>query len=121
MSDAATASPAVEWTARRGHANGADGVSGRVSLKVDGREVGVLHLDDGEVEIVQGGEASATVGFDCLETLLQVLGGDLHWMVATLQQRARLEDGDPAFVTRAFFGLLAGSPWKGLGGSRPHP
>jgi hypothetical protein len=96
-------------------------ISGRLRLKIGGREAGVLHMSDGEVEIVQGSEASATIDFDCLETALQVLGGDLHWMVAALQQRARMEDGDPAFVTRALFGLLAGSPWTGLGGSRAHP
>jgi hypothetical protein len=123
MSDAPTAAVLSQatWPTRRGHANGVEDLSGRVRLKIGGREVGVLHVSDGEVEIVQGGEAAATVDFDSVETLLQVLGGDLHFMVATLQERARTEDGDPAFVTRIFFGLVAGSPWTGLGGSRAHP
>ena len=124
MSDAGTAADASQaspWMARRGHANGVEGLSGRVRLKIEGREIGVLQVSDGEVEIVQGADASATMDFDCPTTLLQVLGGDLHPMVASLQQRSRIEDGDPAFVTRLFFGLLAGSPWTGLGGSRPHP
>jgi hypothetical protein len=46
-------------------------------------------------------------------TLIQLLGGELHPMVARLQQCAVIE-GDSRIALRILLALQAGSPWTGL-------
>jgi hypothetical protein len=111
---ATTAAPegaTTEWTARQGPAAGVEGLAGCVRLIVADVPVGVLKIDDGAVEIIPDGEASAAIRVDAQSTLEQLLGGDLHPVVAWLQGRLRYE-GDVRFTLQALLGLQAGSPWS---------
>jgi hypothetical protein len=103
----------ADWRARRGPAKGLSGLAGRIRLEAAGAPVGVLQVADGAAGIGPDGEAAATLRADALQTLVQLLGGELHPIVARLQNRVRLE-GDVALVLRVFLGLQAGSPWSGL-------
>jgi putative sterol carrier protein len=106
----------AELMRKRGRAEGLDGLSGRLRLQVAGAPVGVLKVEDGEVEIEPDGEASTLLKADSEPTLVSLLSGELQVIVAALQGRARVE-GDIGLVIRIFFGLRAASPWRTTGGS----
>jgi hypothetical protein len=72
-----------------------------------------LRIASGAAEIDPDGEADATLDADTLQTLVGLLGGEVHPIVARLQNRVRVE-GDVALIVRVFLGLQAGSPWSGL-------
>lgn len=76
-------------------------------------DIGVLDVTDGEVAIRPDGVSQATIQADALETLVGLLGGDVHPIVARLQNRVQVE-GDAGLVIRVFLGLRAESPWSGL-------
>ena len=82
------------WAGRRGWAAGLEDISGQLRLQVAGAAAGVLTVDS-------------------QQTLLGVLGGEVHPFVAFLQGRLHLQ-GDRPLGLRIMFGLQAGSPWSGL-------
>jgi hypothetical protein len=113
---ATTESAAVSdmaWTAVKGRADELHGLWGKFRLVADGTTVGLLNVEDGEVRIDPHGEASNVLATDTLATLLALLGGELHPVVARLQGRAWIE-GDSGLGLRILLGLRAGSPWRGL-------
>jgi len=101
------------WAGRRGWAAGLEDISGQLRLQVAGAAAGVLTVDRGEVEIAPDGDAPAALTVDSQQTLLGVLGGEVHPFVAFLQGRLHLQ-GDRPLGLRIMFGLQAGSPWSGL-------
>jgi hypothetical protein len=80
---------------------------------IDDAPVGVLKVEGSAVEIAPDGEAETLLRANDQATLVQLLGGDLHPVVARLQGRAAVE-GDTRFALRVLLGLQAGSPWTGL-------
>lgn len=113
---AATTGPleaSAEWTKRRGRAPGLEGLAGRLRLEVGDEVFGDLSIRDGAVEIVPDADAPATLVTNDERTMLQLLGGELHPIVASLQKRGRVE-GDVRFSLRVLLGLQAGSPWTGV-------
>lgn len=103
---------ASDWLSRKGSAAGVAGLSGRIRLNIGETIVGRLSINpECEVEILQDGEAEAFLTADSAETLIGLLGGDKHPVVARLQGRIAT-GGDVAFVIRTFLGLQAGSPWS---------
>jgi hypothetical protein len=102
-----------DWIARRGTAAGLWELNARVRLRVADADVGVLKVADGAAEIGPDGEVDATVDADTLQTLVGLLGGEVHPIVARLQNRVQVE-GDVARTVCVFLGLQAGSPWSGL-------
>ena len=112
MGNTSTELPA-DWTGRRGPAAGAGGLSGRIRLGVGRNTIGCLKIDDGTAEILSGGPSEASLTADTPETLVGLLGGDKHPVVARLQGRI-VTTGDTGLVIRVFLGLQAGSPWSGL-------
>jgi putative sterol carrier protein len=115
--DAADKAAAAEWTSRQGAAAGLERISGRLRLEVAGALAGVLHVENGAVEIAPDGDAPALCAVDTQSTLFGILGGEMHPFVAFLQGRLRIE-GDRALALRILFGLQAGSPWSGLAPKR---
>ena len=110
----ATDDLAQDWPSRRGQSIGVEGLSGRIRLNVGDTIIGCLKVaPDGSVEILPDGEAEASLIADTPQTLVGLLGGEKHPVVARLQGRI-LNDGDVGFVIRTFLGLQAGSPWSGL-------
>lgn len=105
--------PLEQWRQSRGRAPGLMDLMGDLKLSVEGRSDGVLHVEHGLVSVAPDGDASALLAVDSHDTLLRVLGGELHPFVANLQGRLRIE-GDRAFALRVLLGLRAGSPWSGL-------
>lgn len=99
------------WRAGHGAAPGLKGITGAIALQVRGARAGVLRIEDGAAEIMADGEAVATVMTDDQPTLLELLGGQLHPVVAYLQGRLQLS-GDLAQALRILMGLQAGSPWS---------
>ena len=73
--------------------------------------VGVLKVERGTVEILPDGDAAAVVRAIDQASLMQLLGGKLHPVVARLQQRA-IAEGDVGLALRILLGLRAGSPWS---------
>ena len=111
--EAASTAPATprHWSTVRGRAPGLAGVSGRMHLHVASEPAGVLLVEkNGEVWIVEKGEAGTLIAIDTHETLEQLLSGELPPIVAHLQGRLWFE-GDAALALRILFGLQAGSPW----------
>ena len=108
-----TTDPSVtmEWTKRRGRAPGIAHQEGRVRLMIGDAPVGVLKVERGTVEILADGDASAVVRAIDEASLVQLLGGDLHPVVARLQQRA-VAEGDIGLALRILLGLRSGSPWS---------
>jgi hypothetical protein len=97
----------------RGHAPGLVGVSGRVLVRAGGEALGVLAVDDGDVEFIPGeGEADATLLVGDREDLALILRGQLNPLVAALQDRLEAE-GDLALAVEVILGLEAGSPFTG--------
>jgi hypothetical protein len=88
-------------------------LAGRIRLQVAGTDAGVLRVANGEAEIGPDGEAAGSVSADTLQTLVGLLGGEVHPIVARLQNRVQV-DGDVPLILRVFLGLQAGSPWSGL-------
>jgi hypothetical protein len=105
----------ADWMARRGPAPGLGRLAGRIGLRVANAHIAVLTVGDAVAEISPGGEpvGGASLNTDSLATLVALLGGDLHPIVARLQNRMTA-DGDVGFVIRVCLGLRAGSPWTGL-------
>jgi hypothetical protein len=103
-----------DWLSRSGKAAGVEGLSGRIRLHVADTVVGRLKVDpNGAVEILPDGEAAASLIADTPQTLVGLLGGEKHPIVARLQGHVSTS-GDIGFVIRTFLGLQAGSPWSGL-------
>jgi hypothetical protein len=102
-----------QWRNRRGQAPGLLDLIGDLKLSVGDKPVGVLHVEHGQVSSAPDGDASALLAVDSQNTLLRVLGGELHPFVANLQGRLRIE-GDRALALRILLGLRAGSPWSGF-------
>jgi putative sterol carrier protein len=111
--DKKVVSSGEQWCTRRGRAPGLADLMGDLKLSVQDRPTGVLHVQHGQVSIESGGDATALLAVDSQDTLLHVLGGELHPFVANLQGRLRIE-GDRALALRILLGLRAGSPWNGL-------
>jgi hypothetical protein len=87
-------------------------------LMIGDAPVGVLKVERGGAKILPGGDAPAVLRAQDQTTLVQLLGGELHPVVARLQQRAALE-GDPRVGLRILLALQAGSPWTGLAQKSP--
>jgi hypothetical protein len=105
---------APDWPSRSGRAAGVEGLSGRIRLNVGDTIVGRLNVaSNGAVEILPDGEAEASLIADTPQTLVGLLGGEKHPVVARLQGQISTS-GDTAFAIRTFLGLQAGSPWSGL-------
>lgn len=102
-----------DWASLRGPGSGLTGLSGRIRLQVAGTDVGVLKVAGGAAEIAPDGEADATVNAETLPTLVGLLAGEVHPIVARLQNRVSA-DGDGALIVRVFLGLQGDSPWSGL-------
>jgi len=111
-SESASDLPA-DWTTRRGPAVGVAGLRGRIRLDVGDSTVGCLKVADETVEILADREAEATLIADSPQTLVGLLGGEKHPVVARLQGRISVA-GNVALVIQVFLGLQAGSPWSGL-------
>ncbi len=95
-----------------GDAPGLKGVSGRLRLHVGDTAVAVLQIEpSGAVELVEAGDAAATIIADTRSTLEALLRTELNPIVAVLQDRLQV-DGDLALAWRVLLGLQAGSPWK---------
>ena len=99
-----------DWTTKHGRAEALEGLWGKLRLVAAGATVGVLKVEDGQVEIEPRGSASTALETDTVATLVSLLAGELHPIVARLQGRAWI-DGDPALGLRVLLGLRAGSPW----------
>jgi hypothetical protein len=112
---ATTQSAAIppDWISRSGPASGVTDLTARIRLRVADAVVGVLKVAHGAAEIRPDGEADATVDVDTLQTLIGLLGGEVHPIVARLQNRVQVE-GDVAQMVCVFLGLQAGSPWSGF-------
>ncbi|HWU56321.1 MAG TPA: hypothetical protein VN175_12515 [Rhizomicrobium sp.] len=82
-------------------------------MEIDHQPVGILHVEHGAVSVQAGNDATALLVVDCHHTLLGVLGGGTHPVVANLQGRLRVE-GDRALALRILLGLRSGSPWSDL-------
>jgi hypothetical protein len=105
---------APDWPSRHGEATGVKGLSGLIRLNVGDTIIGRLKVaPDGAVQILPDGEAEASLIADTPQTLVGLLGGDRHPVVARLQGRITTS-GDVGLVIRTFLGLQAGSPWSGL-------
>jgi hypothetical protein len=113
MKEAATITR-PKWTETKGHSDGLLGLWGKLRLAPSGSTVGVLKVEDGQVQIDPHGEASITLGTDTESTLIELLSGKLHPVVARLQGRAWFE-GDPTLGLRMLLGLRASSPWRADG------
>jgi hypothetical protein len=111
-----TTNPVVlppDWISRRGPGSGLLELKARIRLRAAGADVGVLKVGDGAAEIGPDGQADATLDADTPQTLVGLLGGEVHPIVARLQNRVRVE-GDIAQTVCVFLGLRAGSPWSGI-------
>jgi hypothetical protein len=98
----------------RGQAPGLAGVKGRMLVTVAGAPLGVLQVDDGQVEFVPGGgTAEATVAFEDRADVVRLLQGELNPVVAALQGRMSA-GGDVALATRVILGLRPGFSGQGL-------
>jgi hypothetical protein len=107
-----TAAPAREEPIR-GHAPGLVGISGRVLVRTGGQALGVLKVDDGDVEFTPGeGPAEATLTVADRQDLALILRGQLNPLVAALQDRLEA-DGDLVLAVEVILGLEAGSPFAG--------
>lgn len=113
MGTTAVPPDAAEWTSKHGRAPGCDGLAGQLALVAGGTPLGILTIDGEEVGITPGRGASTTLAAEDERTMLQLLGGELHPVVARLQARASI-DGDNRFGLRVLLGLQGGSPWTGL-------
>ena len=102
-----------DWVSQSGPANGVTNLTARIRLQVGEEQVGVLKVAGGAAAIGPDGEAGGSVSADTLQTLVGLLGGEVHPIVARLQNRVRV-DGDVPLILRVFLGLQAGSPWSGL-------
>ena len=103
----------TDWTIRSGPAPGVEGLVGRLRLMIADEPVGMLTVERGVVEILPDSDATCVLRAKDQATLIQLLGGDLHPMVARLQQCAVIE-GDSRLALRILLALQAGSPWSGL-------
>jgi hypothetical protein len=96
----------------RGEAPGLKGLSGRLRLQVGDTPAGVLRIEpSGRVAIVANGDVPALLGADSVETLEDLLRGELNPIVAYLRDRLWVA-GDVGLIVRVLFGLQAGSPWS---------
>jgi hypothetical protein len=102
---------AADWSSKRGDAPGLHGIEGALRLMIQGAPQGLLKVSDGYVEIDADGDADVTVSFDTQQTMLEILAGSLHPIVARLQGRV-LSDGDAQLALKVMLRLRAGSPWS---------
>jgi hypothetical protein len=103
----------ADWASRSGPAPGTEGLSGAIRLRYGETVVGVLKIADGQVALGPDDGADVTLTANTAETLVGLLGGEVHPIVARLQNRVAV-DGDTAFAIRVLLGLREGSPWRGL-------
>ncbi len=95
----------------RGRIPGLSGISGRLSLHVDGDACGAIEVEDGEVIFRLGaGESDAVAICDSVETMVAIGQGQLNPVVAALQNRLELE-GDRAFAIKVIRELHGTSPF----------
>ena len=107
--------PLDEWLATQGEsrrsAPGMAGIKGSLSLKVTGKPVAMLQVDDGFVEVTpSGGDSTAVINFIDDKTLIDVFTGALNPVVAVLQGRMNTE-GDLLLATKSLLGLQVGHPF----------
>ncbi len=96
-----------------GHAPGLEGTTGRLRIEVGGKLLGVLAVNDGDVDFALGdGEAGTVAYVRTREDLALFLRGELNPVVAVLQGRIHVE-GDQEFASRIILGLHSGSPFQG--------
>ena len=103
----------MDWIVRSGPAPGVEGLAGKLRLMIADEPVGLLTLERGAVEILPDCDAPAVLRAEDKATLIQLLGGELHPVVASLQQCAVIE-GDSRLAFRILLSLQAGSPWSGI-------
>ena len=115
MSANPSSAPAIpsDWTSRSGPGDGLAHLTAGIRLQVGEEQVGVLKVAGGAAAIGPDGKADGSLYADTLQTLVGLLGGEVHPIVARLQNRVRV-DGDVPLILRVFLGLQAGSPWSGL-------
>ena len=113
MTSDLSAGVSPEWPTKSGPAPGVEGLAGKLRLMIADAPVGLLAVERGVVEICPDCEAPAVVRVEDQATLIQLLGGELHPMVARLQQCLVIE-GDSRLALRILLALQAGSPWTGL-------
>src|SRR5262245_43430140 len=102
-----------EVTARRWEADSPAlaGISGRMRLSVDGKNLGVLVVDDGHLALTDDeGPVDVTVECATREDLVKLLRGELNVVVAALRGLVR-QNGDRALGAKVMLGLRAGSPF----------
>src|SRR4249920_2293695 len=80
-----------DWNSRRGSASGLEGLKVRIRLRAADADFGVLKIANGGAEIGRDREADATLDADTLQTLVGLLGGEDHPIVARLHNRVRVE------------------------------
>ena len=103
----------IEWTTRSGPAPGVEGLAGKLRLMIADAPVGLLTVERGAAEILPDCDAACVLRAKDQATLIQLLGGELHPIVARLQQCAVIE-GDSRLALRILLALQAGSPLTGL-------
>jgi putative sterol carrier protein len=82
-------------------------------IEVGGKLLGVLAVNDGDVELAVGdGEAGTVAYVRSHDDLMYFLRGELNPVVAVLQGRLSIE-GDQELASRIILGLQAGSPFHG--------
>ena len=115
MSANPSSAPAIpsDWNSRSGPANGVTDLTARIRLQAGEEQVGVLKVAGGAAAIGPDSNSDGSISADTLLTLVGLLGGEVHPIVARLQNRVRV-DGDVPLILRVFLGLQAGSPWSGL-------
>jgi len=120
MTEIPSASVSTDWTTKSGPAPGINRLAGRIRLMIAEEAVGLLTVERGAVEILPDCDAPAVLRAEDHATLIQLLGGELHPVVADLQQCVVME-GDTRLALRILLALQAGSPWSGLvpRGTRP--
>lgn len=91
---------------------GLDGVEGRVVLRVAGDALYAVDVsgDTATLTTGAGGPARVMVSFDSRETLEEVLEGRLHPIVAALQGRATMDEGDRRFGLGLLLALRVSAP-----------
>jgi hypothetical protein len=103
----------ADWISKSGPAPGIEGLAGKLRLIIADAPIGLLTVERGAVEILPDCDAPAVLRVEDQVTLIQLLGGELHPMVARLQQCVVIE-GDSRLALRILLALQAGSPWTGL-------
>ena len=115
--------PAHEGRGRRGEAkdaralrtfrtSGLEWDEGRAVFKVDGKAVYAVDVrrDTATLTTEAEGPARVVVNFDSQETLERIIEGRLHPIVAALQSRYTLVEGDRRFGLSVLLAVRASAP-----------